>query len=69
MSVESVAATQVALTQAQVQAEVATRLLKVAQDVGAPQQMLELVKQTAEAAVENMVAAASATRDGLDVYV
>ena len=66
-SVSSIAATQVALTQARVQAEIAARLLKVAQRVGSPQQMLELVRSAAETAAQLLQRQATPP-GGLDLY-
>ncbi len=63
MGIDGVMASQMALTQAQVKTEISTRLLKMAQEMGSPQQMLELVQDTAEAATRNMQAAG-----GVDVY-
>ncbi len=51
-SVDGIVAAYVAMTQARIQTQIATRLLKVAQETGCPQQMLELVRQTVEAAAE-----------------
>ena len=61
MSVTSAAASVVAMTQARVQNAIAVKLLKIARDVGSPQQMLELVRQVADAAQRT---AASAVGDG-----
>jgi hypothetical protein len=63
-SVSSAAATQVAITQAQIQTEMAAHLMKVAQQVGRPAQVLELVEQTVESAVQ--IAAAAAGQ--MDMY-
>lgn len=68
MTVQSVAATQVALTQARVQTEVATRLLRWAQQNGGPQQVLQLVEQTAAAAAHSAQSAAVTAADGVDTY-
>jgi hypothetical protein len=59
------AMTQIALTQAQVQNQIAVHLMKVARETGTEQQMLELVEQTAQAAAQTAAGAAVA---GLDVY-
>lgn len=66
MSVPSVAATQVALTQARVQTEVAARLLKISQETGT-KQALELVNQAAET-ITNVAAAQAQAMGHLDVY-
>ncbi len=67
-SVDSIASSQVALTQAQVQARIAARMLKVAESVGNPNQLLEMVKQTAEAAAETMNSVMEDAIGGLDQY-
>lgn len=67
-SVSSAASYQVALTQMQVKTEIATRLMKVAQETGPEQQMLSLVQDATES-VAQMASAAGGTPNGLDVYV
>ena len=67
-SVDGMVSTQVALTQAQLQTEVAARMLKVANSIGNPNQMLELVKQAADAASETMNAAVEGAIGQLDEY-
>ena len=67
-SVDGMVSTQVALTQAQLQTEVAARMLKVANSIGNPIQMVELVKQAADAASETMNAAVEGAIGQLDEY-
>jgi predicted subunit of tRNA(5-methylaminomethyl-2-thiouridylate) methyltransferase len=66
-SVDGIVAAHVAMTQAQVQTEIATRLLKVALETGRPQQMLELVRQAAEAAAETIQASVADGARQLDL--
>jgi hypothetical protein len=56
-SISGVAAAYVELTQARVQAELAARLAKIARVTGAPQQVLELVRQATDTASESLSAA------------
>lgn len=62
---DSAALSQVAASQARVQAEISTHMLKVAMDTG-PKQTLQLVEQAVEMASE--IASASAGPGRLDVY-
>lgn len=65
-SVTSAVATQVALTQARVQTEIAAELMEVAKDVGSPARVLQIVKATVESAALTMNAAVEAGR--VDLY-
>ena len=68
MSVQGIATTFVATTQAQVQTAIAARLLKMAREIGAPQETLELVRQAADTAAQTLDATAASAAGGFDAY-
>ncbi len=65
--VSGIVAAQTALTQAQVQIELAVRLTRIALTAGRPQQVLELVRQATGMVAESLSAAAAAHAERLDV--
>ncbi len=67
MGVESVAATSVALNQAQVQMALAVRMVQIARETGTSQQALQLVQQAAETVAELPMGSVSAA-GRLDTY-
>lgn len=67
-SVSAVAASQVTLTQARIQTQIAVRLLKVARETGGPQRMLDLVAQAADSAAAMMNASMPTATRNLDLY-
>ncbi len=66
MSVDSVAASQIAITQARVQSEVSLSVLKIAQD--SARQVAGLVQQAVEAAAETLAPAPEVTPGRVDLY-
>lgn len=67
-SVGGAAAFQATLTQAQIQTRIAVRLLKVVQETGSPQRMLDLVLQAADSAATMMDASLPTATGNLDLY-
>jgi hypothetical protein len=68
MEVQGIVTTFVATTQAHVQTAIAARLLRLAQQMGTPQQMLELVQHAADTAAQALDVSTAGPAGGFDDY-